>query len=314
MSRFAFKLLARLAASVALAGVFWLASAPLELSASAQSAARRKAPPIGRCINVAGALEADREGDWGYIVRDKDLRLIAETGFEAIRLPVKWSAHAKKDLPYTIDPKFLARVDHIINTANAYGLRVILDMHHYDELYANPDAHEARFVAMWIQLARHYKDYPNDKLIFELINEPRDKFVKQRMSDAQNRLLGMVRQSNPTRTVILSGDSWGNFEGVDNLRIPPDPNIMVSVHFYEPFEFTHQGAKWMEKPPPLGPDWGKVREIKKLAAYAEEIAKWQEAKNAPIFLGEFGAASISPRPSRSTTNGASAGVHCSSMR
>jgi endoglucanase len=165
---------------------------------------------------------------------------------------------------------------------------VVLDMHHYDELYANPAPHLDRFTNIWVQLARHYANYPDDKLIFELINEPRDQFSGDVMSNAQNRVLSMVRQSNPTRIVILSGDDWATTKGLKNLYIPPDPNIMVSVHYYDPFKFTHQGASWTDKPLPVGATWGSEKDIKDLAAYADALAKWQEKHKVPIYFGEFG--------------------------
>ena len=31
---------------------------------------------------------------------------------------------------------------------------------------------------------------------------------------------------------------------LNNLVLPPDDNVIVSVHCYEPFYFTHQGATW----------------------------------------------------------------------
>jgi endoglucanase len=266
----------------------WFASSAIQIASSADNTTKRTAPELGQCINLGGALEAPNEGDWGYRIRDEDLRTIAQTGFKTVRIPVKWSAHALNQEPFTIDPAFLARVDHVVDEAIANGLTVVLNMHHYDELYAYPDEHLARFTNMWVQLARHYQSYPDAKLIFELINEPKDNFSRDRMSNAQNRLLTMVRKSNPTRTVILSGDHWGSFKGIDHLYVPDDPHIMVSVHDYTPFQFTHQGAGWMDNPPPLGARWGESRDIRALAAFADELAKWQEEKNVPIFLGEFG--------------------------
>ena len=65
---------------------------------------------LGRGMNLGNALEAPNEGDWGMKVEEEYLKAIADAGFQTVRLPVKWSAHAMKEPPYTIDPKFLARV------------------------------------------------------------------------------------------------------------------------------------------------------------------------------------------------------------
>ena len=37
-------------------------------------------------------------------------------GFDSVRIPIKWSAHAAKTAPYTIDPAFMDRVDHVVRT------------------------------------------------------------------------------------------------------------------------------------------------------------------------------------------------------
>jgi aryl-phospho-beta-D-glucosidase BglC (GH1 family) len=139
MIRRTVKSIARLTVTLTASAALWFGSAAFELSSSAPP--ERNWPNLGRCKNIGGALEAPNEGDWGYVVRDDDLKLIADAGFSVIRLPVKWSAHTDYRAPYKIEPTLLARVDHIIKKANEYGLTVVLDMHHYDELYANPAPH-----------------------------------------------------------------------------------------------------------------------------------------------------------------------------
>ena len=83
------------------------------------------AAPISRCINIGSALEAPSEGEWGYTVRQADLKRIKEAGFDTIRLPVKWSAHTTTVAPYEIDPTLLARVDEILSSAEIGDLNVV---------------------------------------------------------------------------------------------------------------------------------------------------------------------------------------------
>jgi len=47
-----------------------------------------------RGINIGNALEAPREGEWGVYIRDEYFRIIKEAGFDTVRIPIKWSAHA----------------------------------------------------------------------------------------------------------------------------------------------------------------------------------------------------------------------------
>src|SRR5438094_6814552 len=74
---------------------------------------------LDRGINLGNALEAPKEGAWGVTLRAEYFKTIKDAGFASVRLPVKWSAHAQADSPYTIDPKFAARVDWAIDQAQA---------------------------------------------------------------------------------------------------------------------------------------------------------------------------------------------------
>ena len=66
---------------------------------------------LGRGINLGNALEAPKEGEWGVKLKAEYFTAIKKAGFATVRLPVRWSAHAGKEAPYTIDPKFAERVD-----------------------------------------------------------------------------------------------------------------------------------------------------------------------------------------------------------
>ena len=81
-------------------------------------------------MNLGSALEAYYEGEWGYTVRQADLVRLKEAGFDTVRLPIRWSAHAEETAPYPIDPEFLARVDEIVGWAEAIDLKIIVNVHH----------------------------------------------------------------------------------------------------------------------------------------------------------------------------------------
>src|SRR5437588_6851367 len=87
---------------------------------------------LGRGINLGNALDAPREGAWGVTLKAEYFKAIKEAGFDTVRLPVKWSAHAEGKPPYTIDPKFAERVDWAMDQALANKLNIIVNVHHYD--------------------------------------------------------------------------------------------------------------------------------------------------------------------------------------
>lgn len=209
---------------------------------------------LGRGVNFGNMLEAPNEGDWGVRVREEYAQLVADAGFQTVRLPVKWSGHAGAAAPYIIDSTFLARVDEIVGWLLEQDLNVILDFHHYDELVENPSAHADRFIAIWRQLAQHYSSAPNG-LLFELLNEPSGALDDDAWNALYPRALAAVRETNPYRKVVIGPTAWNGIGALPGLVWPDDKNVIVTVHYYDPFSFTHQGAEWANPRPPVGVEW-----------------------------------------------------------
>jgi endoglucanase len=248
-----------------------------------------QAQALGRGVNLGNALDAPQEGEWGVTLGDEDFRMVAEAGFDHVRIPVRWSTHALDHEPYTIDPQFAARVRWAVDSSLAARLRVVLNVHHYEEMGRDPDRHEARLVALWKQIAELFQSYP-DTLYFELFNEPHDALTAAKNNRLLGELLAVVRPSNPERSVIVGSVEYNSIRGLDVLALPVDPNLIVTIHYYEPFDFTHQGAAWANKQDQLGIDWpGKVGTERDIARAFDTAVKWAHRQGRPLYLGEFGA-------------------------
>ena len=259
-------------------------------AAEAEPPARGTPPlPVRACINMGNALEAPNEGEWGPVLTRSDFQAIAAEGFDTIRLPVRWSAHA--DARGGIDPAFQARVDEVIRWAMDEGLRVIVNVHHYRELETDADAHIPRLLAIWDTLAAHYADWP-PTLVFEAVNEPSGSFTQAKVNAFNADVLARIRQTNPTRWVVLGGAHWGSVEPFRSsarpgMRVTDDPYVMATFHSYAPFEWTHQGVTFMDEPPPAG----RALTRDDLAEFREEMAVgnlWSRTHQVPVLLGEFG--------------------------
>jgi endoglucanase len=246
---------------------------------------------LGRGVNLGNALEAPKEGDWGVTLKAEYFKAIADAGFNTVRLPVKWSAHAQADPPYTIDPKFFERIDWCVDQALANKLNVIVNVHHYGEADADPDKHLPRLAGLWEQIAARYKDRPAG-VYFELLNEPNTKLVEARWNAAIVELLKTVRKTNPTRTVIVGPANWNAIWALDKLALPAgDRNLILTVHFYDPYQFTHQGAPWDKNAAKWkGTKWaGTDAEKAAVTKQFDKAAAWAKKHDRPVFLGEFGA-------------------------
>jgi hypothetical protein len=92
---------------------------------------------------------------------------------------------------------------------------------------------------------------------FELLNEPHGRFNDnpELWNDLLAKALRVVRESNPSRAVIVGPVGWNALWRLPELRLPADRHLIVTVHYYEPFAFTHQGAEWVSPSPPTGVTW-----------------------------------------------------------
>jgi endoglucanase len=205
------------------------------------------APILGlkRCINLGNALDAPKEGEWGVVLQENHFKLAKSGGFDHVRLPVRFSAHAAAAAPYTIDETFFKRVDWAIAQALGQGLAVILDVHHYNELMEDPDAHVERLLGFWKQIAERYQKQP-EGLIFEIVNEPNKKLDVPKLNALYQRAIPLIRATNPTRIIMTDSYFWANTEQLHALELPADANVVAHFHMYQPILFTHQGAPWMD--------------------------------------------------------------------
>ena len=248
---------------------------------------------LGRGMNMGNCLEAPTEGAWGVKIADEDFVRLKQAGFNSVRIPTKWSAHALKEAPYTINPVFMERVDHVVKAALAQGLVVVLNLHHYSEMDQAPAEHRARFVALWQQIAQHFANFP-EALQFELFNEPNTKHTAAEWNLNLAAALKVVRQHHPERAVHIGSVQWNQVQMLKDLKLPAeDRHIIVHIHYYSPFHFTHQNAAWLKESVAwAGTPWeGTDKEQQAVRRDFQIAADWAKQENRPVFLGEFGTCS-----------------------
>jgi endoglucanase len=250
-------------------------------------------------VNLGNAFDAPTVGGWGVIIKPEYLQYIHEAGFNIVRFPVRVSAHTQKAPSYTIDPALFAQMDDIISAAMQNELIVILDVHHYIELMDDPAGEEARFLAIWQQLGEHYKDYPAN-LYFELLNEPTGKLDYASWNVLLAKGIKTVRATNPQRKILIDTAHGGQVDGIKELVLPDDPNLIATFHYYEPLPFTHQGADWVEGATKwMGTTWtSTVEERQQIDNSMDMAAQWSKDHRTPVVLGEFGAIFKADKASR----------------
>jgi endoglucanase len=208
---------------------------------------------LRRGTNISHWLsQSKRRGDErrSFFTR-KDVRRIADYGFDHVRLPIDEEQMFTPELGKETEAFDL--MDAALDWCDAAGLAVIVDLHilrSHHFLDADPplytDKREAeRFAEIWRRLAAHLRGRDESRVAFELMNEPVAK-----NHDDWNRVamvaLAAIRESQPTRTVVLGSNRWSHCDTFDALRVPADPNLILTFHFYNPMLLTHYRASWCD--------------------------------------------------------------------
>jgi len=244
---------------------------------------------LGMGINLGNMFEAPSIGAWGIEPDSDYFGEIKSKGFASIRLPARWSAHAEEAFPYTIDKEFMDTIKWAVDLALENELPIVINIHHYEEMMGEPAAHKERFLAFWDQISTQFQHY-NDSLYFEIFNEPNDKFTPALWNEYLVEGLAKIREKNPDRMVIIGTAEYGGIGGLAELQLPDDPNIILTVHYYNPFDFTHQGAEWSGMGNVKDVTWDSTTiQINAIKNDMNIIKQYSELHNVPVYIGEFGA-------------------------
>ena len=261
---------------------------------------------MGNGINLGNTLEAYRgtslhvgdnpekfETFWGQPVTNQAMMDgYKKAGFDSIRIPVAWTnAINYESGDYTIDTKYLDRVETVVNYALNAGL-IVLFNDHWDggwwgmfgsaDMETRKDAMDL-YVSMWTQLANRFKNYSDD-VIFEGGNEE----IGSRLNDvnvatdggqlsddeyyAQANVINQafvdtVRKTggnNAKRFLLIPGLNTNIADTNDERFVmPKDPSndkckLIVDVHYYTPWSFCGDNASVS--------NWGTTKEVSQMKA------------------------------------------------
>lgn len=219
--------------------------------------------------------------------KERHFQRIHAGGFQTVRVNLQAFSHM--DAANQLNPAWFTTLDWVVRNALANNLTVILDEHDYGVCGTDADGCKPRLMAFWEQVAEHYKDAP-PSVLFELLNEPNSQLTPELWNAWLKEALAIVRKTNPRRNVIVGPASWNNIHYLDRLELPADDrNIIVTVHYYLPMAFTHQGARWNAATANLsGVTWGTDAETRRVDEDFAGVRQWSKAQSRPILLGEFG--------------------------
>ena len=252
---------------------------------------------LGRGVNMIGYDPIWRSRDQARF-QEKHFRLLSEVGFQSVRINLHPFRHMVQTNGWALQPAWLETLDWAVAKATAHGLRVILDLHEFNAMGENAVAHKAQFLSFWKQLAAHCRAAP-DSVLFEILNEPNKTLTPALWNQYLREALAIIRETNLTRTVIVGPAFWNSVDHLAELDLPADDrHLIVTVHYYKPMPFTHQGASWSGERDKSGITWGTDAERQTVQEDFARVSAWAREHNRPILLGEFGAYDKAPMESR----------------
>ena len=245
---------------------------------------------LGRGVNILG---------WDPLWRDtskarftaEHFRLIHDAGFQNVRVVLYPFRDAGPQASEgKISDKWFQTLDWAIDHALPNHLMVDLDFHEYEVMSNDPVGNKDRFLSMWSKIAGHCRDRPR-QVLFEILNEPHGKLTPDLWNEFLAEAVAVIRKSNPNRTLVIGPGQWNGIGQLEHLRLPEgDRNIIVTIHYYSPMSFTHQGAPWTGQKDKLGVPWnGTEPERAAIVRDFDKAQSWADAHHRPLFLGEFGA-------------------------
>lgn len=283
---------------------------------------------MGLGWNLGNQLEASSGGlpsetCWGNPEVTKELiDTVKAQGFKTVRIPVSYLDMIGDGPDYKIDTDWLDRVQEVVDYVVNNDMFAIVNMHgdgyytvdHSWLLCAEDDDKQTeikdKYGKVWTQIADRFKDY-DQHLIFESMNEEFNNDYGKPDANAYENInaynqifVDSVRatgSNNEKRWLLLPG--WNtniDYTAGDeyNFKIPTDngckadgKRIMISVHYYDPFNFTIDENKTAKT------QWGKYA-VKNYDNWGQEdyvdsqMALLNEkfvSQGYPVVIGEFGA-------------------------
>ena len=243
---------------------------------------------LGRGVNILGWDRVWQDPAHGQ-VKDVHFKLIRAAGFSHVRINLHPLRDGKPEANGRLRDEFFQTMDWAVDQALTNGLLAILDYH--DDLAVSPDPEGKKkaFLDSWAAIAEHCRERP-DTVLFEILNEPAPKFTHESWNEYWHTALAVIRKTNPNRTIIVGPAQWNNAGELNHLNVPDDEtNMIATVHYYNPFPFTHQGTPWTGQKDKIGVTWmGTDSEVAAVERELAAVANWGKEHHRPIYIGEFG--------------------------
>ena len=234
-------------------------------------------PDFEECGFYNQGLESEVYWDSPYATQEF-MDTVADTGINAIRLPVTWFNHMNPET-YEVDEAWMNRVEKVVNYVLNNDMYCIINVHHDEDwMTATKENFENRkdiFVSLWQQICQRFDGY-GEKLLFEGLNEVTNgiswddplQAEADVVNDWNQLFVDTVRASggnNAQRILVCntyaSSAAYGSISKFKMPKDSADNRIIVETHNYEPWNFvTGSEMTWQDKVALLDNKLGYIKE------------------------------------------------------
>ena len=229
-----------------------------------------------------------------------------EWGFDFARLPLSYQCWTESEDWLKLREAELKDIDKAVEFGRKHGVHLNLNLHRAPGYCVNPpkepfdlwtDEKALDACAFhWGMLAKRCKSSSNDRVSFDLLNEPAH-VSEENYVRVVKRLVQVIRAEDQERLIIADGLNWGRdpVPGLIGL------GIAQSTRGYDPMQISHYKANWVNVAEAWAePAWPLTLPNKpvmdKERLRKERIVPWQqlEKKGVGVHVGEWGAFTRTP--------------------
>jgi endoglucanase len=219
----------------------------------------RRANILKKGINVPFWFSYDKKAEdksihattTPYLV-DKDFAYLRKAGIQYIRLPLDINYFLDEGSPDLLRHREFEKMDSAIAEIIKQGFAVMIDVHttttlvdtNYSRRLEYDKPFRKTYAMFWQVMAANLKKHNPDQIFFEVLNEPVFLKRENEWRDITTSVVKSIHEVAPMHTVIVSATDYSRPKALATSRPLQDKNVIYNFHFYEPFEFTHQGAAW----------------------------------------------------------------------
>lgn len=228
-------------------------------------------------------------------IREEDFKNIALMGANSIRVP--FNCRLIESRPFVYSQEGFSYLDRVLKWSQKYKLGVILDLHaacgaqnedwHSDSLGGallwKKESYQERTYSLWEAVADRFKDY-SALIGYDVLNEPvmpmKDKSTLKKF---YREVIKRIKAIDSRHLLFLEGNRWA--QKVSFLGDLVEENVCVSIHTYEPLDYTFNFTPFYKFP---GKVTGTLWNPGKIYRYLKPYAEFASTYKARIYVGEFG--------------------------